>query len=242
MPIRTLGQKRAGCKPLVFFKGTVEELRKMPLKEIAGAFSVASGRKLDHREESVSVQLEACRRMVIQRAQKRPEALNGSAKAVQFVVLTPIGCAVLQVAWRRGGNIVVHQTPVNHDITGAIYAGNPRNPFDDLKKIVQRGFRTEDAGVGFDNVFHTPAARRLVAAYARPATEPPLAAGDCYSLELMAPFKIHDANYGIVERAELGEILRVNIEPAMGTSKSKLKEKKKFYAKLLNGVPHSLVE
>ncbi|GEM_PF-4945927 len=261
MPISTFSSVRKGSKPLVYFKGLLEEAKQLPVGELekgleASGFDLPSSPGVRAREiERFKAQLVA---HIDQLKPSKPDAPQS------HVLLGHIQSQAipLKVSFHGNGRISILPYPSVH----AFYYHEPSFPlapikeidrmaaFEKLTSILERGFSGRDS----PNV-HVGRTTRKLGLYSEPAWRGKygtLLTGDSYALHFMGGLEDgyeagdHEGQddevgiySGFIRQGKVRDLLRVNVGVHPDTPPDLFEQKRKFYRGFFKqyGIPHSIV-
>ncbi|HLC47528.1 MAG TPA: hypothetical protein VJI13_00500 [Candidatus Norongarragalinales archaeon] len=241
--------RERGSTPLVYFKGNIHSLSKLPLNEVVREFGRVALPYKTHGEifSTARVFLEGAI------AQARELAHSGNREA-NFALSGPMWRLLFRIKMLPSGRVLIHQQPVYHGI-GRDWG---TNSFNTLLGIIAKGFHSpaqlEDdvhtISFGEEPRYTNVIARRTrrhVGEHATADTSVEVTSGDRYAIEMMAHMK-HEGgvNYSPVHSMESEEfirsahpsqILRINIMLTPGASTEGIVKKIEFYRQALKGWP-----
>ena len=228
---RAKEEKRA---PFYYFKGTRKEFGRLPLSEITNALAEC-GIAFPDRKSALAVAREF--KYKVKQMTKRKGQPKDFAwwKGPFFKIETPKGQIVFKVEKRENGRIYVRQHPGTHSV-GRLDVRS----FDVLLKILKEGFRHEQTAA---NIVLFDERHRAIGGPWFASQKPAITKGDIFSIEVLAPFR--NVSIGLsahLEKAEPGEILRVNVLLSFNATEDEIAKKKAYYKKRLKGVPVSFTK
>jgi len=217
MPIRRIQSRRKGCKPFAFFKGTIDEIVNASPAQLAVSLE-KSGAALSKGADPVERLKQA--REIRERLLRQ---LEEGCKVGWMK--TADGGIPLRIKRLKNGRILLHQCPAQHGVG----ARGGRDPFQNLKKILEEGFRSLTGDV---NVFVREQRGGGVISHSKQQQT----FGDWYSIELMAPLDY----FPHVKSATPKQILSVHVGLNKELTEEQRSGRKKFYRKEITeafGVP-----
>ncbi len=236
MPLVIKPPVRKDFKPIVFFKGTLQQARRLPEQRIVEAFeAVGADKERNSLELALGVKQELLK--VVSEMQK-----TGESNYI-VPVQTPFGLVPFKIKSFENGTLLVHQMPLLHNVTPG---RDSADPFVALQAIVKNGFVGEEN----PNVL-IKESKDVVPAYvsARSRRELP-ATGDLFAIRLMAPIKDfvrrkyqpfwgipHDEHLAFVEKASPSQVIGISILLDPSASEKEIEEKKTIYKKVFEGHP-----
>ncbi|MFA5931181.1 MAG: hypothetical protein WC821_02635 [archaeon] len=242
MPIKQT-KPRTGSKPMTYFKGTQQELKKITAAQALETFS-KSEIKFYGREHATK-ETEIFRTNISSLAKKLDKG-----QTALTTLITEHGVIVMRVQKTKSGKILLHQQPQTH---GLMSTGGARDRYEILERILKKGF----IGKSAPNTVIRKQRTRVGWIAAQDARKNPITKGDGYSVEFMTPVgnsaKKHtsgsretvDAGTYFARRSNPNQILSVNITTDPLISKEVMKQKIDFYKEHIQrkyGVPVKFLE
>lgn len=241
MPIRKRAPRRKGTKPFVFFHGTLEEAKNTHYKDIIGSLEMAGLEFRDSGEaEEYAKFLKS--ELIDQMASgylsppKHIEAPFPRQTSLHLPLprAQEAGKHVMMTIRNDGSKFTVHQAPLSHVV--ALYDhSSPK--FKQVLSILDKGFQGRSR---YNNAEYSPYFRRShIYRHMGEGDRDPLTRGDSYGLDF---FTIHTNPRGVaglIQRAGIEDVSRINIRLSDELTKSQKKERKAFYRKELKkyGIP-----
>jgi len=233
MPVKQT-KPRKGSKPMVYFRGSLQDLKK------------TQAQKLKKQMERAGVSFRRSRNPT-KKVQKLIDCVTALAEKLETgkMAITEIrtseGVIPIRIIKGPSGNILIHQMPHTHGVR----ASREGTSFENLINILSTTFRGKNTP---NSVMKST--RERISGWATRNVFSPLTENDRYSIELNTPmrhlFEI-DSPYGLffVKKAHPRQIVSINVLLDENASAKVREQKMRFYREQIQkkfGVPIKFVE
>lgn len=179
-------------RPLVYFRGTLEEARGLSNRELLAAFESGFGRKASILGR---FRVGGFRKAMLWHLDELAKQRASESNARTAVLHTPHGPVAFRMTHARG-RFLVHALPLSHWVTTRASQGSANDPLKDVHSIIRGGFKSGfahrwnryDANVTLDSF------RNTINFWYGLHSERPELKGDVYGLEFFSALDRRDAD------------------------------------------------
>lgn len=242
MPIKQT-KPRTGSKPMTYFKGTQQELKKITTPQVLDAFTKSEIKFYgkEHATKETEIFLKNINSIIKKLSEKR---------SVLTAIITEHGVVVIRVQKTKNGRVLIHQQPQTH---GLMSSGNKLDRYEVLQKILKKDL----IGRSPPNSVIRHKRTRVGWIAAQDPRKNPITKGDGYSVEVMTPVgkegmqkprglgETIDGGTYFIRRSSPNQLVSVNITTDPLISKEVMKRKIDFYKEHIQrkyGVPVKFLE